>query len=92
MTAADVTAGSTLDRVGARESAGGFNHKSRSRALRDQLARVVMWAAFATAMVPLVWILWSVITKGGAMLLNSQCTVVNDPDIEERQFWQGLGM
>jgi len=71
MTAADVTAGSTLGSVGARESAGGFNHKSRSRALRDQLARVVMWAAFATAMVPLVWILWSVITKGGAMLLNS---------------------
>ena len=72
MTAADVTAGSTLGTVGARESAGGFNHKSRSRALRDQLARVVMWAAFATAMVPLVWILWSVVTKGGAMLLNSQ--------------------
>ena len=72
MTAADVTAGSTLGSVGARESAGGFNHKSRSRALRDQLARVVMWAAFATAMVPLVWILWSVVTKGGAMLLNSQ--------------------
>ena len=71
MTAADVTAGSTLGSVGARESAGGFNHKSRSRALRDQLARVVMWAAFATAMVPLVWILWSVITKGGALLLNS---------------------
>jgi phosphate transport system permease protein len=71
MTAADVTPGSTLA-VRSRESAGGFNHKSRSRALRNQLARVVMWTAFAIAMVPLVWILWSVITKGGAMLLDSR--------------------
>ena len=71
MTAADMTSGSSFDAIAARESAGGFNHKSRSRALRDQLARLVMWTAFATAMVPLVWILWSVITKGGAMLLNS---------------------
>jgi phosphate transport system permease protein len=72
MTAADVTSDSSFDTIAPRESAGGFNHKSRSRALRDQLARVVMWTAFATAMVPLVWILWSVITKGGAMLLDSQ--------------------
>jgi phosphate transport system permease protein len=72
MTTADVTSGSSFDTIGVRESAGGFNHKSRSRALRNQLARVVMWTAFAIAMVPLVWILWSVTTKGGAMLLNSQ--------------------
>jgi phosphate transport system permease protein len=30
-----------------------------------------MWTAFAIAIVPLVWILWSVITKGAAMLLDS---------------------
>ena len=72
MTAADVAAGSSGDAVRTRESASGFNHKSRSRALRNQLARLVMWTAFATAMVPLVWILWSVISKGGTMLLNSQ--------------------
>jgi phosphate transport system permease protein len=72
MTTADVTAGSTLDTGRARDSVGGFDHKSRSRELRNQLAAVVMWTAFAIAMVPLVWILWSVITKGGAMLLSSQ--------------------
>jgi len=50
----------------------GFGHRSRGRALRNQLARVVMWAAFAVAMLPLAWILWSVVSKGGDMLLGSQ--------------------
>ena len=71
MTAADVTAEASLNPTGSRGAAGGFDHRSGPRALRDLLARVVMWAAFATAMVPLVWILWSVTTKGGAMLLDS---------------------
>ena len=31
--------------------------KSSSRATKDLLARVVMWAAFFIAVVPLVWIL-----------------------------------
>ena len=70
MTAADVTAGSGLKAV-PRDSTGGFDHKSGSRALRDQLARVVMWTAFVIAMVPLVWILWSVISKGAAIMLDS---------------------
>ena len=70
MTTADVTTGSGRKTV-PRDSAGGFDHKSGSRALRDQLARVVMWAAFAIAMVPLVWILWSVISKGAAIMLDS---------------------
>ena len=70
MTTADVTAGSGLKTM-PRESTGGFDHKSGSRALRDQLARVVMWTAFLIAMVPLVWILWSVITKGAAIMLDS---------------------
>src|SRR5665811_914046 len=48
-----------------------FDHRSRARALRNLLARVVMWTAFAIAMVPLVWILGSVISKGGHMLLDS---------------------
>jgi len=31
-----------------------------------------MWTAFAIAMIPLAWILWSVVTKGGNMLLDSR--------------------
>lgn len=72
MTAADVTTGSSLTPSRSRESAGGFDHRSGPRAVRDQLARVVMWTAFAIAMVPLVWIVWSVISRGGAMLLDSR--------------------
>ncbi len=49
----------------------GLGQRSRGRAVRNQLARVVMWTAFAIAMVPLAWILWSVISKGGGMLLDS---------------------
>ena len=30
--------------------------------------------------------------KRAVMLLNSECRVVDDPDSEERQFWQSLGM
>ena len=51
--------------------ASGFGHRSRGRTLRNALARAVMWTAFAVAMVPLAWILWSVVSKGGHMLLDS---------------------
>src|SRR6185369_2791115 len=30
-------------------------------------------------------------TTRRVMLLNTHCTIVNDPDGEERQFWQSLG-
>jgi phosphate transport system permease protein len=45
--------------------------KSSSRAVKDGLARVVVWAAFFVAVVPLVWILASTLIKGGQMLLES---------------------
>ena len=72
MTSAELTTDSGLKAMGPAASSTGFDHRSGSRALRNHLARVVMWAAFLIAMVPLVWILGSVISKGGAMLLNSQ--------------------
>ncbi|MGZ4752340.1 MAG: phosphate ABC transporter permease PstA [Oryzihumus sp.] len=48
-----------------------LGHKSRGRAFRNQLARVVMWAAFLLALVPLVLILWTVLARGLHMLLTS---------------------
>ncbi|HET7277523.1 MAG TPA: phosphate ABC transporter permease PstA [Dermatophilaceae bacterium] len=49
----------------------GFSHPSRARAVRDQLARVVMWGAFLLALVPLAWILWTVLSNGYHLLLDS---------------------
>ncbi|KGN34314.1 phosphate ABC transporter permease [Knoellia sinensis KCTC 19936] len=47
-----------------------FGGKSSARAVKDQVARVVMWAAFLVALIPLVWILGSAVFKGGQMLLD----------------------
>jgi phosphate transport system permease protein len=71
MSAADLTSGATLKATRPPAPGARFNHRSRARAVRNHVARVVMWASFAIAIVPLVWILWSVVTKGGALLLDS---------------------
>jgi phosphate transport system permease protein len=43
---------------------------SRGRAARDVLATVVMWLAFLVAIIPLVWVLWTVISKGYELLFD----------------------
>jgi phosphate transport system permease protein len=50
----------------------GLGHPSRSRAIRNQLARIVMWLAFVLAVIPLVWILYTVISQGAHLLLESK--------------------
>ncbi|MEO5983092.1 MAG: phosphate ABC transporter permease PstA [Pedococcus sp.] len=50
----------------------GLGHKARGRAVKDQIARLVMWGAFLLALVPLVWILWTVGSKGYHLLLDAQ--------------------
>ena len=71
MTVTGVTSNSELNAVGTGSPSSGFSHRSRGRSVRNELARVVMWTAFAMAMVPLAWILWSVVSKGGQMLLDN---------------------
>jgi phosphate transport system permease protein len=71
MTATDLTSDSNLSAMGPGAPDFGLSHRSRGRALRNELARAVMWTAFVIAMLPLAWILWSVVSKGGQMLLNS---------------------
>jgi phosphate transport system permease protein len=52
--------------------------ESASRRARNTLATVLVYACFAIALVPLVWILWTVISKGAGLIteptwwLNSQ--------------------
>ena len=45
-----------------------MDHPQRARAVKDVIARVVMTGCFLLAMVPLVWILWTVISKGAHLL------------------------
>ena len=49
-----------------------LGHPRRGRAIKNQLARVVVWAAFLLAMAPLAWILYSVVTQGYHLLLQAQ--------------------
>ncbi len=46
--------------------------RSTGRTAKDLLATTIMWAAFLLALVPLAWILWTVISQGFALLLESR--------------------
>jgi phosphate transport system permease protein len=45
--------------------------ESWTRRAKDRLARVVMWASFALAMIPLAWILWTVASEGAHLLVQT---------------------
>ncbi|MFC6703983.1 phosphate ABC transporter permease PstA [Flexivirga alba] len=50
---------------------GGLNHgRSGIRAAKNSLATVVIWAAFVIALLPLAWILWTVLSKGLSTMLD----------------------
>ena len=66
-----------------------LGHKARGRAVTDQLARVVMWAAFLLALVPLVWILWTVTSKGYHLLLDAQWWTNSQRGITSRRVGGG---
>jgi phosphate transport system permease protein len=70
MTAADLTSGSNLGAVDQWRPELGLGHKSRSRKARNLLAIVVMWAAFLVALIPLAWILWTVLSRGIGLVLE----------------------
>lgn len=44
---------------------------SSSRKMANNVATVVVWAAMALAMVPLVWVLWEVIARGMTVTLST---------------------
>lgn len=49
----------------------GLRPESRSRRNKDVIAKVVMWASFALAVIPLAWILWTVVSQGVQLVLAS---------------------
>src|SRR4051812_34711259 len=60
-----------------------MDRPNRRREIKNVIATVVMWLAFAVALIPLVWILSTVALKGGNLLfdshwwLNSQRGITN---------------
>ena len=48
-------------RTGSRSLVAG---RSNGRRVKNTLATVAMWGAFLIALVPLAWILWTVLSKG----------------------------
>lgn len=53
-------------------STGGFGQPNTSRNVRNAIATVVMYACFLVAIVPLVWILWTVISRGVSLVVTAE--------------------
>jgi phosphate transport system permease protein len=58
---------------------------SPRRIAADRLATVLMWAAFVLALVPLVWILLTVLTKGFSLLLDASWWTNSQAGISPRR-------
>jgi phosphate transport system permease protein len=59
------------------------------RVIADRIATVLVWLAFALALVPLVWILFTVVTKGWSLLVDAQWWTNSQAGISPRR--QGGG-
>lgn len=76
-------AGLTVATANTRRSGSG-DRASASRVLRDRLATALVYACFGLALVPLAWILWSVLSQGVNLLgsmswwLTSQRNITPD--------------
>jgi phosphate transport system permease protein len=62
-----------------------LGHPARGREFRDQLARVVMWLAFLIALIPLVWILWTVLSKGFGLITDAHWWTNSQKGITSRR-------
>ncbi|PKW26665.1 phosphate ABC transporter permease PstA [Phycicoccus duodecadis] len=68
---------------------GGLGEKSGGRAAKDLTARVLMWLAFAVAVLPLAWILGATLVKGGHMLLDATWWTNSQAGITSRRVGGG---
>jgi len=72
-----------------RDALSEMSHPHRARAVKDVVAKVVMWTAFFVAMVPLVWILGTVVAKGFHMLTTATWWTGNQRNINSDDFGGG---
>jgi phosphate transport system permease protein len=49
-----------------------IDRPSRGRAVKDAVATVAVWLAFVIAVIPLVWVLWTVVSKGAALVFSPE--------------------
>jgi phosphate transport system permease protein len=66
-----------------------MDRPSRSREIKNQVATVLVWLAFLIAIIPLLWILYTVISKGGNLLLKSDWWSHSQRGITSRQVGGG---
>ena len=78
--------GGRPDRDAARE----MSNPHRGRAITDVVAKVVMWASFFLAMVPLAWILWTVISKGLHLLGTMSWWTTNQRNVNSSDVGGGV--
>ena len=64
---------------------GGLSRPSRRRSITSTLAAVLVSLAFAVALLPLVWILWTVVSKGATLLLDPQWWLNSQRGITSRR-------
>jgi phosphate transport system permease protein len=66
-----------------------MDNPTRSREIKNAIATIVVWVAFGIAIVPLLWILWTVISKGANLLGNAEWWTNSQRGITSRQVGGG---
>jgi phosphate transport system permease protein len=79
----------TQDEMAVAPPASPLDKPSRSREIKNSIATVVVWLAFAVAVIPLVWILFTVAHKGGNLLLHSTWWTNSQRGITNREVGGG---
>jgi phosphate transport system permease protein len=66
-----------------------MDNPTRSREIKNAIATIVVWVAFGIAIVPLLWILWTVISKGANLLGDAEWWTNSQRGITSRQVGGG---
>jgi phosphate transport system permease protein len=66
-----------------------FTPAAASRKIADQAATVAVTAAFVVALIPLVWVLWTVVTRGAKAVFAAGWWTHSENGITYRQFGGG---
>ena len=66
-----------------------MDRPTRSREIKNVIATVLMWTAFLIAVIPLIWILSTVVVKGGNLLVDSHWWLNSQRGITNREVGGG---